>query len=70
MFRFVYFTFYHYENLSNFLALKIENFQLKDFDIFIIFAQNIDCGYMLEPPCQRGGGYSHFLWIHRRGPSF
>ena len=37
-----------------FLALKIENFQLKIFDIFLIFAQNIDCGYMLEPP-QRGG---------------
>ena len=28
-----------------FLALKIENFQLKKFDIFLIFAQNIDCGY-------------------------
>ena len=26
-----------------FLALKIENFQLK---IFLIFAQNIDCGYI------------------------
>ena len=37
-----------------FLALKIENFQLKNFDIFLIFAQNIDCGYTLEPP-QRGG---------------
>ena len=33
-----------------FLALKIENFQLKNFDIFLIFAQNIDCGYTLEPP--------------------
>ena len=33
-----------------FLALKIENFQLKKFDIFLIFAQNIDCGYSLEPP--------------------
>ena len=37
-----------------FLALKIENFQLKNFDIFLIFAQNIDCGYMLEPS-RRGG---------------
>ena len=37
-----------------FLALKIEFFQLKNFDIFLSFAQNIDCGYMLEPP-QRGG---------------
>ena len=23
---------------------------LEKFDIFLIFAQNIDCGYMLEPP--------------------
>ena len=37
-----------------FLALKIENFQLKNFDNFLIFAQNIDCGYTLEPP-RRGG---------------
>ena len=39
---------------ENFLALKNENFQLKKFDIFLIFAQNIDCGYTLEPPCQGG----------------
>ena len=26
----------------------------KEFDIFLIFAQNIDCGYTLEPP-RRGG---------------
>ena len=37
-----------------FLALKIEKFQEKIFDIFLIFAQNIDCGYTLEPP-RRGG---------------
>ena len=29
-------------------------FLKKKNDIFIIFAQNIDCGYTLEPP-QRGG---------------
>ena len=34
--------------------LKIENFQLKNYDIFLIFAPNIDCGYKLEPP-RRGG---------------
>ena len=50
---------FHYENLSMqsmeiFLALKIENFQLKMFDIFLIFAQNIDCFDTFEPPC-RGG---------------
>ena len=27
---------------------------MKIFDIFLIFAQNIDCAYTLEPP-QRGG---------------
>ena len=37
-----------------FSSFKIENFQLKKFDIFLIFAQNIDCGYKLEPP-RRGG---------------
>ena len=35
---------------KDFLALKFQNFQLKHFDIFFIFAQNIDCGYTLEPP--------------------
>ena len=45
----------HYENLPMqyteiFLASKIEIFQPKNFDIFLIFAQNIDCGYTLEPP--------------------
>ena len=49
----------HYENLPMqyteiFCALKIEIFQLKNFDIFLIFAQNIVCGYMLELP-RRGG---------------
>ena len=42
-----------------FLALKIENFQLKFFDIFLIFAQNIDCGYTLEPPRRGGRGGSN-----------
>ena len=29
---------------------KNENFQIKKSDIFLIFAQKIDCGYSLEPP--------------------
>ena len=41
-------------NYRDFSALKIEKFQLKKFDIFLIFAQNIDRGYKLEPP-RRGG---------------
>ena len=31
-----------------FSIVKIENFHLKNVDIFLIFAQNIDCGYTLE----------------------
>ena len=37
-----------------FIVVKKENFQTKSFDIFLIFAQNIDCGYKLEPT-HRGG---------------
>ena len=42
----------HYENLPMqyteiFIAIKNENFQQKNFDIFVIFAQNIDCGAVL-----------------------
>ena len=49
----------HYENTSMqyteiFSPVKIENFVRKKNDIFLVFAQNIDCGYTLEPPC-RGG---------------
>ena len=57
--------FSHYENMPMqyteiFCTLKIENFQLKNFDIFLIFAQNIDCGYKLEPPRpRRGGSYEY-----------
>ena len=37
-----------------FKVVKTKKFQKKNFDIFLIFAQNIDCGYTLEPP-RRGG---------------
>ena len=33
-----------------FKAVKNDIFQLNFFYIFLIFAQNIDCGYTLEPP--------------------
>ena len=29
---------------------KNDNFKMKNLDFFLIYAQNIDCGYMLEPP--------------------
>ena len=33
-----------------FLSCKIDNLQYKNLDIFNILAQNIHCGYTLEPP--------------------
>ena len=49
----------HYENMPMlyteiFKVVKNENFQWKNFDSCLIFAQNIDCGYTLEPPRQGG----------------
>ena len=37
-----------------FVAFKIDHCHLKKIYIFLIFAQNIDCWYTLEPP-RRGG---------------
>ena len=39
-----------YNKLQYFSVVKYDNFQMKFFDIFLIFAQNVDCGYTLEPP--------------------
>ena len=36
-----------------FHGYKNDNFQMKMFDTFLILAQNIDCGYTLEPPLIR-----------------
>ena len=33
-----------------FTAVKKDNFQMKNCDVFLIFAQNFDCWYTLEPP--------------------
>ena len=33
-----------------FHGCKNGKFQMKNYDIFLIFALNIDCGYTLEPP--------------------
>ena len=43
-----------YSNILKILQPKKENFRIKNSDIFHTPAQNIDCGYSLEPP-QRGG---------------
>ena len=52
--RFLSFRKHAYSNILKILQPKKENFQIKNSDIFQISAQNIDCGYLLEPP-QRGG---------------
>ena len=43
-----------YSNILKMLQAKKENFQIKNSDIFHISVQNIDCGYSLESPHQRG----------------
>ena len=47
-----------YSNIVKILPPKNENFQIKNSDIFQISAQNINCGYSLEPP--RRGGFNEY----------
>ena len=55
-----------YSNILKILPPKNENFQIKNPDIFVISAQNIDCGYSLEPP-RRGGSneYPQSMFLSR-----
>ena len=39
-----------YSSILRLLPPKDENFQIKNSGSFHISAQNIDCGYLLEPP--------------------
>ena len=54
------------ENFTTKKKKKNENFQIKNSDIFHISAQNIDCGYSLEPP-RRGGSneYPQSMFLSR-----
>ena len=62
---------YHYENTPiqihrKFHLKKTENFQIKKYDIFCIPAQNIDCGYSLEPPWRGGSNeYPQSMFLSR-----
>ena len=40
--------------ITIFHSCKNDNFQMKNCDVFLFFAQKIDCVYTLEPP-QWGG---------------
>ena len=59
-----------YSNIQKILPPKNENFQIKNSDIFHISAQNIDCGYSLEPP-RRGGSneYPQSMFLSRNKKS-
>ena len=55
-----------YSNILKISPPKTENFQIKKSDNFHISAQNIDCGYSLEPP-RRGGSneYPQSMFLSR-----
>ena len=55
-----------YSNILRILPPNIENFRMKNSGSFHISAQNIDCGYLLEPP-QRGGSneYPQSMFLSR-----
>ena len=53
----IYWKFYHQKN---------ENFQMKNSDIFHISAQNIYCGYSLEPPRRGGSNGTHNLCFEQK----
>ena len=51
-----------------FKDVKDEKFQWNVFDVFLIFAQNIDYGYTFEPP-RRDIDYGYTFEPPRRGGS-
>ena len=57
---------YAYSNIMKILPPKNENFQIKNSEIYHISAQNIYCGYSLEPP-QRGDSneYPQSMFLSR-----
>ena len=55
-----------FKYIQNISPPKTDNFSGKNFDIFHISAQNIDCGYSLEPPYQGGSNeYPQFMFLSR-----
>ena len=57
-----------FKYIETFTSKKLKIFRLKNSDIFHTFAQNIDCGYSLEPP-QRGGSNEYpqsMFWANIR----
>ena len=55
----------HYTKI--FKLVKSELFRWQNVEIFLIFAQNIDCGYTLEPPRQIGIPLHTSVLLYKRG---
>ena len=56
-----------YSNILKILPPKNENSQIKKSDIFHASAQNIDCGYLLEPPrCGVSNEYPQSMFLSRK----
>ena len=57
---------YAYWNILKILPPKNEKFSDKNSDIFHISAENIDCGYSLEPPWRGGSNeYPQSMFLSR-----
>ena len=55
-----------FKYIENFTTKKAKFSDKKKSDIFHIPAQNIDCGYSLEPPCRCGSnGYPQSMILSR-----
>ena len=55
-----------FKYIENFTTKEKENFQIKNSDIFHYSAQNIDCGYSLEPPHWGGSNeYPQSMFLSR-----
>ena len=54
-----------YSNILKILPPKNEIFKEKNSNIFNISAQNIDCGYSLEPPRGGSNGYPQSMFLIR-----
>ena len=50
------------ESTEKYFGCKNKNFHWKNFDIFLIFAQNIDCGDTLEPPRRVSNEYPQSMF--------
>ena len=56
-----------YSNILKILPTKNENFQIKILIFFQISAQNISCGYSLEPPRRDGSTeYSQSMFFEQK----